>query len=179
MEWFSRSRGKKKVTQQGVWGAWRIGWGISSMEWWCGGGSSIKSKGDGGAFHKTYHGAIMRSPTSLDLPYTWSQAWRGVWMSLHDKRRSCQAHHLYKGVNLIFISFFLYNHDRFISWNCLASIRCCLSYCIHALNCRIDHALLPLSRLCLSLIFCLPISELIFCWGIGDQTRCVILLWSQ
>ncbi|KAF3597100.1 hypothetical protein DY000_02024027 [Brassica cretica] len=36
--------------------------------------SSIKSEREGGALHKAYHGAIMRSPSSLDLPYTRSQA---------------------------------------------------------------------------------------------------------
>ena len=39
--------------------------------------SNIKSERDGGALHKAYHGAIMRSPSSLDLSYTWSSSLSG------------------------------------------------------------------------------------------------------
>ncbi|WZZ88606.1 hypothetical protein YC2023_117185 [Brassica napus] len=38
--------------------------------------SSIKSERDGGALHKAYHGANMRSPSSLDLSYTRFLTWR-------------------------------------------------------------------------------------------------------
>ncbi|KAL0744685.1 hypothetical protein Bca101_100786 [Brassica carinata] len=82
-------------------------WSLSDVSEWaevspqCNGDvvedSSIKSERDGGALHKAYHGAIMRSPSSLDLLYTRSQACGGckdrvksrrdldtIWSSLGD-----------------------------------------------------------------------------------------------
>lgn len=66
--------------------AWRVSWGISSVQWWLSGAVSIKSEEDGGVPTRVIMDLSMRSPSSLDLPYTRSQAWGGALVSFHGKR---------------------------------------------------------------------------------------------